>query len=138
MKLTRKQQWISTVFLGTVVIVTGGLVYRIVAGGVDPYYEQWAKENARLRSTITLSSVTDKRVVLMKEEPVTVARTRLVYRGLEDGRARVDLYLLDMDPEYAYPRRLSRSDEGEVFNLGGHRYRLVSTHRRQVVMNRIK
>lgn len=73
----------------------------------------------------------------MKDDAVTIDRTRLVYRGLVDDKARVDLYLLDMDKEYAYPRRIPRSAEGEVVNLGGRRYRLVSTHRRQVVMNRI-
>jgi hypothetical protein len=137
MKLTRNQRWISTLFLGGVIVVMGGLVYRIVAGGIDPYYERWAAQNETLRASITLSSVTDQRVVLMKDEPVTIHRTRLVYRGLMDEWARVDLYLLDMDSEYAYPRRISR-DTDEILNLGGHRYRLVSSHRRQIVLTRLK
>jgi hypothetical protein len=137
MKLTRTQRWLSTLFLGGVIVTMGGLVYRMVAGGVDPYYENWARESASIRSSLKLSSVTDKRVVLMKGEPVTVDRTRLVYRGLEDGRARLDLYLLDMDSEYAYPRRIPRID-GKIYNLGGHHYEVVATHKRQVVMNRLK
>ncbi|MFH1985475.1 MAG: hypothetical protein ABIL58_26870 [Pseudomonadota bacterium] len=137
MKMTRTQQWISTIFLGTVIVTIGGLLYRIVAGQVDPYYAEWAKNTATVRASLTLSSVTDQRVVLMKGEAVTIDRTRLVYRGLEDDSACVDLYLLDLDREYAYPRRIPRSAEGELVNLGGRSYRLVSTHRRQVVMTRI-
>ena len=66
MKLTRNQRWISTLFLGGVIVTMGGLVYRIVAGGIDPHYERWAKQNETLRASTKLSSVTDKRVVLMK------------------------------------------------------------------------
>ncbi len=137
MKLTRNQRWISTLFLGGVIVTMGGLVYRIIAGGIDPHYERWAAQNNALRASITLSSVTDRRVVLMKDEPVTIGRTRLVYRGLTGERARVDIYLLDMDSEYAYPRRISR-DTDEIHNLGGHRYRLESSHRRQIVLSRLK
>ena len=137
MKMTRTQQWISTLFLGSVITVTGVLLYRIVAGQVDPYYTQWATKSAALKSSINLSSVTDERVVLVKDEPVTVARCRMVYRGLVGDSALLDLYLLDLDPEYAYPRRIPRSAEGEVLNLGGRHYRLESAHWGQVVMTRL-
>jgi hypothetical protein len=137
MKMTRSQRWISTVFLGVVIITMGGLIYRLVARGVDPRYEKWSQDGAKLRAATNLSSISDQRVVLMKNEPLTIDRTRLVYRGLMDGSARVDLYLLDLDREYAYPRRIPRSAEGELLNLGGHNYRLVSAHRRQVVLRRI-
>jgi len=137
MKMTRAQQWISSVFLGVVIVTTGALVYRVVAHGVDPRYEKWSQEAAKLREPIKLSSATNQRVVLMKNEPLTIDRTRLVYRGLDEDSVQVDLYLLDLDHEYAYPRRIPRSAEGKLLKLGGHNYRLVSTQRRQVVMTRI-
>jgi len=69
---------------------------------------------------------------------VQVDRTRLVYRGLEVGKVRVDVYLLGLDREYGYPNRFPRSMTGDNISLGNIVYRVVSAHRKAVTLRRLE
>ena len=115
-KMTARQHWIA-------------------AKPIDPDNTRWSLA-AKTSAAVQKPAVRDRRVVLMKNEPVQVDRTMLVYRGLEDGTVRVDVYLLDLDREHGYPNRFPRSMAGDDISPGNIVYRVVSAHRKAVTLHR--
>lgn len=88
-------------------------------------------EGVRYRKATTdlapRSKVARDRVVLVKNDSVTVNDCRLVYRGMEDAHIRLDLYLLELDPQYAYPQTIPKSAAREGVRLGDTQYKLISS-----------
>ncbi|MCG8634305.1 MAG: hypothetical protein MI863_10785 [Desulfobacterales bacterium] len=76
------------------------------------------------------STVLEDRVILVKGEPVTANRCRLVFKGIEEGRILLDLYLLELDPEYAYAQNISKTAAKEGVRLGDAEYQLISVNGR--------
>jgi hypothetical protein len=114
----------------------GSLVYRIATSPIDSDYARWTA-TANASAAVQKSAVWGSRVVLMKNVPATVGRTKLVFRGLKGSSVHVDVYLLDLDREYGYPNRFSRSRTGERITLGGINYRVVSTNRKAITFHRL-
>ena len=131
MKMTRKQNWITATFLGGVILIMGSLIYSMAAAPINTGFSSWSAP-ANASAAVQKSVVRNDRVVLMKNEPLTVGRTKLVFRGLEGSKVHVDVYLLDLDREYGYPNRFSRSRTGERITLGGLNYYVVSTGRKAI------
>ncbi len=86
----------------------------------------------RPRTSFTLhSSVLKDRVILVKgESVVTTNRCRLVFKGIEDDKIRLDLYLLELDPESAYVQNISKATAKEGFRMGNSEYQLISVNRK--------
>jgi len=68
------------------------------------------------------------RLVLKRDERIDVGRTSLIYKGIEDSKIVVDLYLLDLDPKQGYLKKIEEDKAEEGFLLGPVTYRLVSAN----------
>jgi len=51
-----------------------------------------------------------------------------VFKGLEKGQVVLDLYLLELDPGYAYPQRFPRETNGNAIRLGDVLYAVKSVN----------
>ena len=71
----------------------------------------------------------NNRILLRKDKAFTVNKSRLVFRGIEDEKVRLDVYLLELDPEYAYPHYISTAKAGQEFQLGETRFRVLKMSR---------
>jgi len=68
------------------------------------------------------------RLVLKKDERIDVGRTSLIYKGIEDSKIVVDLYLLDLDPKQGYLKKIEEDKAEEGVLLGPVTYRLISAN----------
>jgi hypothetical protein len=64
------------------------------------------------------SRILDQRIVLRKNKSITVNKNKLVFKGFKDERIHLDVYLLELDPEYAYSHYISTADTHKTIRLG--------------------
>jgi hypothetical protein len=64
------------------------------------------------------SRVFDNRILLRKNKSITVNKKRLVFKGLKDKMIHLDVYFLELDPEYAYPHYISKANTYKEIRLG--------------------
>lgn len=76
------------------------------------------------------SRIFDTRVLLRKNKSITVNNSRLVFKGIKDDRIHLDVYLLELDPEYAYPHYISKADVHKKIRLGDSTFQLLDVDKR--------
>lgn len=74
------------------------------------------------------SKIYDNRIVLRKDKSITVNKNRLVFKGLKDKMIHLDVYLLELDPEYAYPYYISTAKDDKRFRLGDSTFQLLKVN----------
>ncbi len=74
------------------------------------------------------SKIFDKRIVLRKDKSITVNKSKLVFKGLKDKVIHLDVYLLDFDPESAYPHYISKADALKGVRLGDSTFQLLKVN----------
>jgi hypothetical protein len=65
-------------------------------------------------------------ILLIKDRETVVGDTRVIYRGRYDGTLRVDLYILSLDPHFAYAHHIDETSARCGFQMGEHRFRLLA------------
>ncbi len=133
MALTSGQKFVSSFFLAIALVTLTALVYRAFTGDHEARSREY-RRRAEAAQPPRKSMVTPDRVVAMRGEAVTVQRTRLVYRGLRNGTIHLDLYLLDLDSKYPYPKQIPKSAAREEFRLGSGRYQLITVNRKALTL----
>lgn len=133
MALTRPQQTVANFFLVITLITFAALMYRAFTEDNDARLREY-RRRAEAAQPPRKSMVTADRAVLMRGEAVTVNRNRLVFQGLEDGTISLDLYLLDLDAKYPYPKQIPRAAARESFRLGSDRYQLLTVNQKTLTL----
>lgn len=133
MALSRGQVIVSSVFLAVAMGTVVTLYYRASTGGWEGRREEHQRR-ADAAQPIRRTTVMADRLVLIKDEPATMGRTRLIYRGIADGRIHIDVYLLDLDPDYPYARHVSKAEARRGIRLGDRNYRMDAASRKSLVL----
>ena len=133
MALTRRQQMVSSFFLVIALMTFVSLIYGAFTRNPDDRMREY-RRRAEAAQPPRKSMVTTDQVILMIGEAVTVNRTRLVYQGVQDGTIHLDLYLLDLDSKYPYPKQIPKSAARERFRLGPGRYQLLTANRKALTL----
>ena len=133
MALTRRQKMVSSFFLVIALATFGSLIYRTFTGNHDARLREY-RRRAEAAQPPRKSMVSVDRVILMRGEAVTVNRTRLVFQGLNDNAILMDLYVLDLDSKYPYPKQIPRSVAREGFRLGSGRYQLLTANHKVLTL----
>ncbi|MCP3955698.1 MAG: hypothetical protein GY697_26300 [Desulfobacterales bacterium] len=133
MALTRPQQTVANFFLVIALMTFAALIYRAFSGDNDARLHEY-RRRAEAAQPPRKSIVMADRAVLMRGEAVTVNRNRLVFQGLEDGTIHLDLYLLDLDAKYPYPKQIPRTAARESFRLGTDRYQLLTVNQKALTL----
>ena len=74
------------------------------------------------------SKIVKGSAVLVRDQELEIDKTRLVYKGLENGQILIDLYLLELDPEQPYPRAIPKKQTRESIRLGPNVYKIDSAN----------
>ena len=133
MALTRPQQTVANFFLVIALITFATLIYRAFTEDNDARLREY-RRRAEAAQPPRKSTVMADRAVLMRGEAVTVNRNRLVFQGLADGTIHLDLYLLDLDAKYPYPKQSPRAAARESFRLGTDRYQLLTVNQKTLTL----
>jgi len=76
------------------------------------------------------SRIFDKRIMLRKDKSVTLNKSKLVFKGIKDKMIHLDVYLLELDPEAAYPHYISKADALKGIRLGDSRFQLLKVSKK--------
>ena len=79
----------------------------------------------------------DKPVVLTKNQGALTGAARIVFRGRENGSLLMDLYILQLDPNYGYPHTIDESRAHKGFRLGDDRYKVLAASDRKISLKRL-
>jgi hypothetical protein len=127
----RKFKWTPILFFVMSGTVFGLSLYLIAAGAVKP--EARANVgNVRVASASGAEPFGDEarvRVVLRRDEKNSFGKVDVVYRGVEDDHVRLDVFIRDLDPHYAYRREIAYGAAKKGFRLGGVHFELISAGR---------
>ncbi|MFO7496841.1 MAG: hypothetical protein R6X05_14545 [Desulfobacterales bacterium] len=75
--------------------------------------------------------------VLHRDRSVSIGRSRLVFRGLDDsGNLRIDAVLPELDPQRAYAHTVTRERARSGFRIANEHYRLKKIGRSALVLYR--
>lgn len=134
MPLTNKARFpaiLIMLFLTTVPLFTG--IYL-----ADPGTTSTLFEGVRQRKAQTIlgkrSRVIGEKVYLLRDRELTVNNCKLIFKGIRDRRIRFDAFLLELDPEYAYPHIISIPDAKTGFRVGTTRFSLVSASKSKLTL----
>ena len=75
--------------------------------------------------------------VLTRDQRLSIGKYDLLFKGFEEKRIRVDLYLMEMDPEQPYPKYFTKKEAKRGITLGRSDYRLVSVNKQNLILKRI-
>lgn len=76
------------------------------------------------------SRIFDKRVLLRKDKSITLNKSKLVFKGLKDKMIHLDVYLLELDPDAAYPHYISKADAFKGVRLGDSKFQLLKVDKK--------
>lgn len=93
-------------------------------------YNQIAERSTKSARMPIQSTLSDNKILLIKNEKLVIGRTGLEFKGLEKKTILIDLYLLDMDNEQPYPKKFSIKQAKKEIRLSKYRYRLNSVNKK--------
>jgi len=115
---------ISMLIILFLISITGGYVYYFTDWRNDSFSKDVA-QRPLIPEFQEDSRIFDKRIILRKNKSITVNKNRLVFKGFKDKRIHLDVYLLELDPEYAYSHYISKSDTNKKIRLGDSTFQLL-------------
>ncbi len=74
-----------------------------------------------------LSNPARDKILLALNHEKTIGKSKIIYRGLEgDSKFRIDVVILELDPQAFYGYRFSIADARQGFRLAGQNFKLIS------------
>lgn len=73
-----------------------------------------------------LPTVYDGIVTLTAEQPVRVGKNKLIFFGIDKHAILIAVYMLELDPEFAYHHRIPIEEAEKGVRLGGQNFVLLS------------
>jgi len=131
----RRLQWPARLFFtGVLFFIAGALLYFLL-GTADPdYYWRPHSPTGPLNYT---DAIIGERIVLEADRDCVMRKLKLVYRGVENRRLRIDVTIPELDDSYAYAHRIPLKKARKGIQLGGKYFRLVSWSRSRISLELI-
>ena len=140
MEETRKRRLLIILFFGMIAWLFVGFIYLALTGPRDPRYRQRLEDAAaRYKKELdTRRSEDTINIFLSVGKRVRVDDNVMIYRGLENRMALVDVFITLLDPQTSYRHRIAKSDTGKIVRLGGHDYQIKSISASRLRLKRLK
>jgi hypothetical protein len=119
---TRKQKWLTIFFFFLVGYLFVYLLYMITSR----HTEQAFRRDLPPRPDTQRAKPIQDKGLFLKDQPHITGRLKIIYRGHTAGDILIDLILMDLDADYAYPRRIPINEAKRGFRLSDSRFKLVS------------
>jgi hypothetical protein len=139
MEETRKRRWLIVLFFGLIASLFAGFIYTALTGPRDPRYRRIenaaAGHRREMKRRLPADAVT---IILPVGERVRVDKNVMIYRGLENKMAQIDVFITDLDPQTPYRHAVSKSDAETPIRLGGQPFQLESITAAKLKLKRVK
>lgn len=128
MNSSHRQKWLLILFFSAIGLLFIYFISSIVLDRTDKTY------SARLeRARVGPGSYRQgEKINLIKDQPATVGKIRMTYRGRASGTLLMDLVLLELDPNYIYSRRIPLKEGRRGFLLSNRLFSVTSINSRRL------
>ena len=125
MENDRKQKWLPILFFSVSGLVFGISFYLITAGAVASP-EPTPATVASAANALPYTDEPQVKIVLQRGIRTRLGDLDITYRGVEDHKLRLEVVVLDLDPQYAYQHAIALDKADRGFRLAGIRLKLLS------------
>jgi hypothetical protein len=132
-----KHRWLPIFYFSLAGIVFGTSIYLITAGAAASVAPP-AAAVASAAAAIPYPDAPQVKVVLKRDTPIRLGKLDIIYRGVENRRLRLDVIVLELDPDYTYQHAIALEEANRGFHLNGIALQLLSARssRAKVVWHR--
>jgi hypothetical protein len=127
----RRPKWPPVIFFTMTALIFGLSLYLMAAGATQT--EALAgSDSVNVAAAAAAEAFGDDprvRVVLKRDVKNRFGKVDVIYRGFENDRLQLDVFILDLDPGYPYRREIAYRTARDGFRLGGVRFELISAGR---------
>ena len=120
----RRQKWLTILFFSFSGIVFGISLYLVTAGSIGHAEAEGAATTAGATRPYTAEPTGE--VVLERGQRMRLGGLDVIYRGSHGRKLRLDVFVLELDPQYAYRHAIALDKAGGGFRLGGMELKLLS------------
>ncbi len=86
-----------------------------------------------------LSNPAREKILLALNHEKTIGKSKIIYRGLEgDSKFKIDVVIMELDPQAFYGHRFSIDDARQGFRLVGQNFKLISARESAIQIWHIK
>ncbi len=137
MKETKPHKWsqavyyvlASIVFL-VLILLVAEMFFPSTSPELIPKMDRLsARIMTRLQDTPggALSNPAREKILLALNHEKTIGKSKIIYRGLEgDSKFKIDVVILELDPQAFYGYRFEIDDARQGFRLAGQNFKLIS------------
>lgn len=127
----RNIRWLPVMFFMLTGMIIGVSIYLITASAMETEARAHGGNTglAATAPTTGNGAANQLPVVLRRDVKTRLGKVDLIYRGLEKGNLRLDVFIRDLDPDYPYRRQIDRHKARDGFRAGGVRFELISAGR---------
>jgi len=73
------------------------------------------------------------KILLTLNDEKTIGKSKIIYRGLSgDSEFKMDVVIMDLDPNASYGYRLSIDKAQKGFRLAGHKFKLITARKNAI------
>jgi hypothetical protein len=129
MSTENRRKYFAIFFVFVILAIPFAMIYYVSTDTYKERYRNWRKRSDEINRTVR-STVSSDQVVLSKDEKIKVGRTYLEFTGFEDRTIFLNLYLLDLDSQQAYPKKFSKKEAKKGITIGGNKFKLIAVNKR--------
>jgi hypothetical protein len=137
MKNETQNKWLSALFFSLSGIIFGTSLYLITTGTAAST-EQTPTAVASAVSALPYPDEPRVTITLKRDIRQHLGKLDIIYRGVKNRELRLDVFILDLDTQYAYRHAIALSRASEGFRVGGVQLELLSARdsRAKIIWNR--
>lgn len=121
----RRPKWLPILFFVITGVIFATTIYLITVGASASN----RLTNAAVASAVNALPYPDEPrilITLKRDTRQRMGKLDIIYRGVEDRKLRLDVFVLDLDPDYAYRHAIALDKANRGFRIGGVRMELRS------------
>ncbi len=133
---TKRHRVISILFFLAIAGLMAGLSSIVIRNLGSDRLRDWRGASAD-RAPDAPARTPEDVIVIRAEEMITIGNTRVIYHGTEDGRMIMDVFLLELDPQYPYRKKVDIDHARAGFRLAGIPFQVTAISNAKVFLRRM-
>ena len=125
MEKTDRHRWPSILYFTIAALLFSGFMYFLAIGAPNPT-QQKSPLSARYASAPQKIAAPVNKIVLHANTMTTFGKIKFKYRGLDRDYLYIDVYILELDPQYGYAYKIPIKSARKGFRIYEYTFALVS------------
>jgi hypothetical protein len=117
MENEHKHKWLTILFFSISGLVFGASLYLITVSAIP--VDRSLEGASHQVHTAADPDAPRVKVVLQRDAPLRLDQVDIIYRGIENRKLRLDVIVLELDPQYAYRHAIALDEASRGFRLAG-------------------